>query len=750
MKFNLNSFIKEAMGAPAWRYRSEIKWCRIEDAVRGTPIACIEGDENSPDSPVRELTWSELKAKEKNGVRSSLYEILNFKAKVEKIFRARYKMEDRKLKEFFQLFVGYHPFYGVYMCSVGPYFAKDNMWGKMRLIAGEREIDNAFLDEVIASTEQRVSESTDPEVQEELMGTLSAARSVKADLTNRFGFFTKRNQRATKEEIQKSAENFIRTAIAQLSEVMDISDIQLGLDDVRLILKKATGGQRGTETIGYNGDVYNGLSDTSTDAQELFKNRPILGAGSEIQLKPNVLSNIILKSVKSGNWQSIYDEALSRIAKKNLEKGSKKVRGVAPVSPVVSDDAIREEVSKISELLQSESFDSEGIIKQVLEFSHGIRKEMVARGEINAELIKLPSVDFKIMKKPKVGSVMPTTLGIKADQLHLAELRAEVLDVIAKEGTDNPKKISEILNSGIRGKNINNLKAKGRITEQEVEQVILRCQAERKVRVKGQFAKQKSYTQLAAESKKQLEDFKNALDKKDLAGFTNLEETFVMACLSLSSPGADAIDPQTKGSIPSLFMPPPDLFRRGENFVNYTSEQLTSARRNELEEEEVFKNIKIASPKEIEAEIGITDDESVIPEEEEATQDVQDPEAIEDLGVPSIDSVEQVDQVAPVDSVEQVDQVAPVEQVTTGDQPISDFPITEVPQQTEDSQVSPEPPVQEPASKPRKKIRPSDFAKLVSNSIGTLIKIAKDLDQKGKYAESEEVHKIIRKYQKGL
>ena len=265
--------------------------------------------------------------------------------------------------------------------------------------------------------------------------------------------------------------------------------------------------------------------------------------------------------------------------------------------------------------------------------------------------------------------------------------------------------------------------------------------------MKGQFSKQKTYAQLAAESKKQLEDFKNALDKKDLSGFNNLEEAFVMACLSLASPGSDAIDPQTKAHISSLFMPPPDLFRRGENFINYTSEQLTSARRNELEEKEVYDSIKIASPKEIELEIGVSEEESVMPEEE---PEVTDTEAIEpEPEIDQIDQVELVDQVEQVSPVDQVDPVSPV------DQPISDFPITEVPQQTENiaPQTTQEPSTQEPVepvSKPKKRVKPSDFAKLVSNSIGTLVKIAKDLDQKGKCAASEEIHKIIRKYQKGL
>jgi hypothetical protein len=219
-----------------------------------------------------------------------------------------------------------------------------------------------------------------------------------------------------------------------------------------------------------------------------------------------------------------------------------------------------------------------------------------------------------------------------------------------------------------------------------------------------------------------------------------------MACLSLSSPGSDAIDPQTKAHISSTFMPPPDLFRRGEDFVNYTSKQLIETRRNKQESDELLKNIKIASPKDIEKEIGVTEEESVDVDDEESTDDVP-------VEEPIINEIE-----TPIDqSTEQIDK------------PAEDFPITEIPQQkelldipaeqvmapkSEDSQIPKEiNPMEEDemvANGPKKNKKTVDLSRVVSNSLGTLIKIAKDLDIKGKYDASEEVHKIIRKYQKGL
>jgi len=734
MKFNLNKFIKEAMGAPTWRYRSEIKWSRLEEAVKGTPIASIESDINDPNSVPKELTWSELKTKNENGVRSALYEILNWREKTLAKFKSRYKLNNSKLKDLFQVYVGYHPFYGLYMCSVGPYYAGDGMWNKMSKIADGREIDNEFLDTII--NDQLAAKDS-----------VSAARSVKADINNRFGFFTKRHQRATQKEIQKSAMNYIKDTLDELSKIIDTSDVEIGLDDLQLVLKKATGDSRGTTQISKSETVYNGLGENSPDAKTLFRDTPILGAESEIKIKPNVLSNIILKCAKSGNWQNIYNEALYKIARKSIPTKSKK--GLS----VITDDMVRAKVIEISNALQDSSFDGAKIMEQVLKFSHEIRQEMISKGDVNAELLKIPSSDFKIMKGQGAGTAMPTTLGIKADQYHLAELRTEILDAIAKSGTEDPKKIAEILNSEAKREKVGNIKAKGKITEQEVEQFIIRCKKERKVRVKGQFAKQKSYEQLANESKTQLEDLRNALNKKDLSGFNNIEEAFVMACLSLASPGSDAIDPQTKAHISSTFMPPPDLFTRGEDFVNYTSQQLIETRRNKKDADELLGTIRIASPKDIEREIGVTENENPDIEETEETEEIESP--IEDIPVdePMINEID-----APIN--QEPEQI---------DQPIEDFPITELPQQAEllnapvnptevqNNEVSQIPqeinPIEEDSDKKanrRKKTNPVDLSKVVSNSLGTLIKVAKDLDNKGKYDASEEVHKIIRKYQKGL
>jgi len=744
MKFNLKKFIKEAMGAFAWRYRSQIMWCSLEDAIRGTPIASVENDKNDPTSPPVTLTWSELKNKRDNGVRTSLYEILNFRAKTDRFFKARYGLNDAKLREVFQIMVGYHPFYGLYMCSVGPYYASDTMWQKTKEIANGRPIDNAFLDEIIASTEQQLENELDEFNKKKLNSNLSAVRSVKADINNRFGFFTKRHQRATYEEIQKSAMGYIKGVIDQLSNVMDTSDIKLTPADIRLVLKKATGKLKGTKNCEFQADVYDGLNNESPDAQELFKSRPVLGEGSYLEIKPNILTKLILRS--SNGWQQVYNEAILQIAKQNLINSNKPKKGQSAVT--ITDEMIRQEASIINTSLQDENFDGSSIIKQVLQIAKTIKDKMSQEGDPNAELLRIP--DLKIMSTHGVGTAKPTTLGIKADQIHKAELRADILKTIVEIGSDDPVKISAALNTGVRAKKINNLMAKGKITQEEIKQFIARCKEERKVRVKGKFSKTKTYEQLSQESQKQLEDLKNAINKKDMSGFDNLEEAFVMASLSLSSTGSDAIDPATKANISSVFMPPPDLFNRGENNVNYTTEQISSMRRGEEEEQEAFENIPKASPRDIEIEIGVSKSESVMSEEVEETETDNTP--IEEETVEPVSPQEGTQSVTP----ENTDHVA------------EEFPITEIPQQTmpTDQTGQPDQPITSPEKgeevntvdtvqkpilhTPKKRVKPSNFSKLFSNSIGTLIKLARDLDQKGKCSASEEIHKIIRKYEKGL
>jgi hypothetical protein len=197
--FNLKSYlIKEAMGARAYRYRDQIHWNRIEDVIKGQAVAVVEI--GSDDNNVKQKTWEELR-KEMPSLNGAIYEILDFKAEREAFFQARYGIPKDDVRDIFQVFVGYHPFYGCYALSVGPYCASASDWKVMSLYSEEKghtEILPEDLEEAISNSKARLAENKQDATAAKL---LSAAKSIKADKSNRFGAFIRRFQRATVEEI---------------------------------------------------------------------------------------------------------------------------------------------------------------------------------------------------------------------------------------------------------------------------------------------------------------------------------------------------------------------------------------------------------------------------------------------------------------------------------------------------------------------------------------------------------------------
>jgi hypothetical protein len=119
--------------------------------------------------------------------------------------------------------------------------------------------------------------------------------------------------------------------------------------------------------------------------------------------------------------------------------------------------------------------------------------------------------------------------------------------------------------------------------------------------------------------------------------------------------------------------------------------------------------------------------------------------------------------------IEEVPAEAPVAQGVEqeGDFPIDEIPVAETPQA-----IQPVPAIQPPQAVPQKQpvaeenqqpITPQNNTNekkrkktkenvnnLVANTLKSLIKIAKELDDKGKYDAAEEVHRVIRKYQEGI
>jgi hypothetical protein len=279
-----------------------------------------------------------------------------------------------------------------------------------------------------------------------------------------------------------------------------------------------------------------------------------------------------------------------------------------------------------------------------------------------------------------------------------------------------------------------------------------------------------------------------ALDEATGAEVVDSGETFDAATKMVN-----VVDPLTKAK---LYVPKTSIFKSSP--VNVTVAMLSEKRQGKLagvtddqfiatdEKAEVQK----LSPLEIREKLRTHENELVTVEQQEQVADTlaeQEPETDEDFAdTPEKTEINEQGVEVPVEQGEEF----PVEEVggevAENAQAPEDFPIEEVPAQGVEQQVGqvqPQPqvepvqqaplaqpeqvqPVQEevaneaplgqqnpvpavPKKQKRKKaITPVN--NLVANTLSSLIKIAKELDDKGKCVASEEIHRIIRKYQERI
>ena len=107
MTSNTFNLYRHAMGWDWTRYRPEFQWFDLDSIV---------GGQNSE--------WNELVGQNPS-LKNALYEVHSkFYGDKMNFFQERYNVDEQTVKKFFTVYVGYHPAYGMYMCSVGPYYGR--------------------------------------------------------------------------------------------------------------------------------------------------------------------------------------------------------------------------------------------------------------------------------------------------------------------------------------------------------------------------------------------------------------------------------------------------------------------------------------------------------------------------------------------------------------------------------------------------------------------------------------------------
>ena len=839
------------MGARHWKHRDQIKWNRVADVVNGTAIAIEEtaiadtpeqlglpagapalpqlgvGEPMAPEAPeaalaapeqepedagkwgykteleevekegqqaqqpiaVRQKTWKNLKDEipSLNGV---LYEILNFKAQREALFIGRYGISKEQARKTFQLFVGYHPFYGCYALSVGPYFASKNAWSTMTNFSKDLGHDQVTPEDVEEAL--RVSEATvmTPDIDKKsdeykkARTLLGAAKSVKADKANRISYFTRRFQRATKAEMETAAKKYIgaitgRLAKAEghsLSKMKKLEKEQIMADiatryglntldwenDLRVKVKSSNG-KKPQKNLKFESNTYKNLA--GGDGQGVFDREPMLGTNSALFLNAGGLHKVMKTAAANGNWQTIYDQAIREVAEKN------KVNPENAMAVVTNDVAL---------------------MKLVLKRSSEIQKEMMGSGDPetrrNAEAMKqVPEFDL-IAKGQRTGAQRFDALKTRTNQLSLARLKLEVLrtslELNPSNGCQDPDLIAAELQKKRKDPRFKYLKQKGVIQPEVIKSFLAQIKAQKVLEGKsGRKIGPAYYAKLIAEIENVIKVTEEGIGTKFKEGFDSLIKAFNQAQLYLHSPGSDALDPQTKSEINALFAPTPDLLDIIDFGDDITSEKLTAWRAAAdagMPESQRLAATRVASPGDLELELGGEHAERVlenpddkaeavagVPEDEVAEDEDEKGEGEEDEGEMELEEEQKKEENIPVDDLTKTPAVeAPVaEEVPHAEAPaeavpegvpaqenqfnIEELPQTKLPAQQPAAEIPDAVELDEQGRPKKKQEKPE---KVINNVLGktlvTLIKIAKDLDDHGRSAAAEQVHAVIRKYQK--
>ena len=751
------NFQKEAMSVGPWQvYRGMLQWWPLEDLETGADPSWnrwVEGDPEKflPPNP---------------SMNGALQRIRDWYYNKKLLFRARYGCSDEEVDRMFQVNVGYDPKYGVYMVSSGPYMAEAPAWHSTNIFRSLKKVPlepEALLQlsNSMPSDEKTLAimkSKNDPMYQDihsslvqiakgqkggltsiknpktELQNILKLKQSileVRSDLRNKFSFFTWRFGRAEKEEI-----------LANVRKIVDhvfkyFGNLEISPEDVKFVLSEMPSGEVGKEgNASQIQHVYKNITENSPEGQALFVERPIVGVGSYFALSASGIKKVLEKASKDGKWADAYDEGLKMLAKQN-----------------------KMTLDQTRELLATDEDMMEGFLKVLRTMRDNFKKNK----DPKAEMMNIPKQGPKPedMGYQRVGQLRPSSLRISSTQRSIQQIRLDILRAIVELKGADPVKLSDYLNES--RKKHKGTKAKGVFTPEILSGWLAKLESEgRIIDKKGKVKGHKSYKTLLKENEnlqKEMEDNESLRD----CGFETLTDVYRISSASFMETPEEFVDKKTRAKMNVIDNP--NIFAKGDEgygpYEAITAEALTSMRMNARKkgtEKDMEKQIRA----DISKEIGDKNKQK-----EQAPKVLYQPANIEDAqeeimseSEPEKPVILDVDtdvvEGKPVPAQEEISPVQfDVTEMKTPQEKVELPPTAEpkVPEKLKKKKnvKKPDPEI-EPVGAPSGLQLPQEFGPedIIAGTINRLIKIARDLDNRGKEKAAEEIHQIIRKYQSKL
>lgn len=714
--FNLSKFIKEAMGSDWGVYRTdqtksggEYHWWELQD---------IKNDSNE--------AWNGWVATNPS-LRSVSKECQSFYIKMMREFKRRYQIPETEIKKFFKVYIGYNPSWGAYMCSIGPYCYT----------------------------------GTDP-------------KFTGIDQKNRFSYFTKRFQRADEKTVEASYTNFVNDKLSMFKDIITKDDIQvdftsanevnpengdtkfahvkidsLGSNEAQSLMQQAplqgTGTQydlneRGERKVlsasveryglqnEYNSCVTHVASKYGVQPDQILQfiqtgENPTSVDGSkiidEISAKLKCFFPFMIqKQADEGGWSEVLNQAIERVAQTShlsTENVWNVLRSQISVDETTSQAILKPQglVSKEEDKLRS-NFTSL-LVKQINKIKDDLQKQSVIKIRTDSDEVKAEKQEkkalaekvsilpiFNEMGKGRSGQQRPTALDIKTVQKSLLGLKEDILRRIVEHQAANPNQpinVKEIADQMAIGRKTKKTRATANWTEENVQFWIDQISEEMQVPDgQGGFST-RPFSEMLEQTRREITE---ANDETVKGSFPDFDTAARMASLYFMEANYEEIDPQTRFVITRRYNHPAPLFGREANEPNLTNEQLSQLRVDRSTE------LRPSAPQE-----GVANENDI-------ARDIGD--------APVAPTTTPAPQAVP----SQTPEVVPEESFNVVDQTTTEAPVEEPKEQEQDPNFV-------PMHAPR-------LRKILFNTLNSLIKISKELDDEGKLDASEEIHKIIRKY----
>ena len=631
----------------------------------------------------------------------------------------------------------------------------------------------------------------------------------RCELLNKFNFFNQKYGHLNKDQVKASYERYVKGLLANIAiawsipseEIFNIEkDLSqnLNLNDVNIVLKylspdgakkivaddelapEKKGGFKTRKPIVKKQDVVidNLEQFVNSNDEPMGEFRSFVTPQSQMRLKPSGMLKVFEKCFAAKKISYIYDQAILEVCKeKNIDPSQYKLL-------VGNDTKLMEDlVAKLSALKQ------------------GMLKNNDARANLMPEIItfgEFESAGAFGQQTPTANKIgLETIRKLNRDKLVL-EAVLERIDLKKKTSSPTGKLLKNIKlddnDYQVITKNLNlrlprNTKAKGEYTVDIVKGII------DSIRIRlGEGKKKFSYDTLLKKNEEQKVTILKNAELSDV-GYSSFKEIYEIACLEWEGPPATDIDPATRARLHNAIKSTFGTSLEGYNF-DLKSEFLALKHREAYEalvQRSVSENRPIqeikqsiyaelddqfklyikqhfgrdvdfnAPPPEdvktIEQEANEKENFPEEQQEEEETEKTEEGEeqlATEGIGENFDITEEPIEQVKRPTSIPEpamengfdINEISPTEtSQPTSAQPVMpiDNHISEIPV---DDMSMPEP---TPVSRRKKRkqapvIETPIEEDTFSYTIKNLVKIASDLDNKGKFSAAKEIHKIIRKY----